>query len=809
VNRRALEAAVLLVSGVGIAYEVALMRVFAIGQWHHFAHMIISIAMLGFGASGAFLALGRARLRGHEAALLRAAAFLLTASLVACYELSQRVPFETYELAVDARQFGWLLVLYLVLTLPFFLVAACTTLAFFLAPRHIGRLYGFAMVGSGLGAAAVTFLLYAAHVSALPYVLALGAALAHLLLMRGTAWGRIRGYGLMAVAVGLLLAGRYAPVRVSQYKGLSYARQWPDATVVCERSGPLALVTAIRSALQRETPGQIGNYPMSRYGPLPAQVGLYFDAGAVSAINAFDGHDLAPFTFLDHVTAAAAYRVVDRPRVLVMGAGGGTEVLSALWHEATHVTALEMDRNVVAIMNGELRDFSGGLYARPDVSVVTAEARGFLEAHPEARFDLIHVPLFGAFTAAAAGVHALNESYLYTVESLRLCLERLSDQGVVCLSCWLKAPPRDAIKLFATAVAACERAGMARPNDHLAFVRSWNNASILMARSPLTPAQIEAIRAFCRSRAFDVAYLPDIDPSEVNQFTILERPAYYEAAQALCSPGREAFLEAYVFHVRPATDDCPYFFRFFRWASLGALWRGMGTQWVPFVEWGYLALVATLLQAAVASAVLILLPLVVLARPVEERGVKRWVVLYFAALGAAYMFLEIAFIQKLMLFLAFPVYAVAVVLTSFLVFSGLGSMVSGRRGGRPVRRVAWAVGAIILLAGLYLPLLPRVFAVGAGWPDAVKAAASIAIIAPMAFCMGIPFPTGLQRLSDRHDALVPWAWGINGCASVVGASAATLTGVHLGFRAVVLLALVAYLVAACALARLCAQDARR
>lgn len=789
-----LYAALFLISAVGIAYQVALMRVFSVVQWHHFAYMIISIAMLGFGASGAFLGLLRNRVRGRELRGLRVAAFLAAPSMPACVKLGQAIPFETYELTTQPGQLGYLLALYVVLALPFFFVASCITLAFLLKPDRIGVVYGVNLFGSGAGALAVVGLLHLGPPWIVAEALSLPLVVAYALLWAG----RPRRAAAHALLILLVLApfhSRLLPSsRISPYKPLSYTLQFPDAKVVAEAYSPLSVLTAVRSDLIRETPGQIANYPMSDYGELPEQVGLFFDAGAVSPIHRFDG-DLRPFTFLDYVASAAAYRLVDRPRVFVMGAGGGTEVLQALWHGARQVTAAEVDPNVFPMVASRFGEFSGDLYGRPEVRPVLAEGRGYLESHPDERYNLIHIPLFGSFAAAAAGMFALNESYVYTVEALELYLRRLEPDGVLLLTAWIETPPRNAIKLFATAAEACRRLGIREPARHLFFVRSWNNAAIGVSRAPLSAKQVEALRAFCLDRGFDLCWLPGMAPEEANRFTVLDRPVYYEAAKALLSPDREAFYADYLFYVQPATDNRPYFFRFFKWDSLPRLVRGMGGQWIPFVEWGYAALVATLLQGTVASLLLILAPLAVLGRTRGSRGAKRWVFAYFAALGAGYMFLEIAFMQILMRFLAYPLYAVTVVLTSFLIFSGVGSLLAQRFSDRPRPAVTTAALGIAVLSALYLLGLPELFTAGAPWVDGMKMAVATLALAPLATCMGVPFPVGLRRVADRHEALVPWAWGVNGCASVVGAALATLGAVHAGFVAVVALAVSLYALA--------------
>ncbi len=804
-----LHASILLIGALGISYQIALMRALSIAQWHHFAYMIISVAMLGFAVSGTVIALLRRRIAGNERPLLAAGALALSASLTICFALSQMVPFETLRLTSEPAQLRHLLILYLILAVPFFLVSWCVALGFLIEPRRVGRLYFFNMLGSGLGAGVVVALLFWVRPGLVPLILTAPAALAFSLAAVGL--GRRWQLGLLVpaalmLAVSLTTGGQQ--IRGSEYKGLAHALRLPDARVVARSQSPLSELTAVASSSIRETPGQLSGYPMRELGELPEQVGLYFDGGSVSAVSRFDG-TLEPFAFLDYVTGALPYRLTVRPETLVVGAGGGIEVLSALYHGARHVTAVEVDPSVHSLVREELREHSGGLYERDDVTLVLAEGRGFLEGRPDGSLDLIQFALLDSFSAASAGVHALAESYLYTTEAIQLYLRKLSPDGVLSITRWLKTPPRDAIKLFGTMVEATERAGIAEPGLHLAFVRSWNTGTIVLSRAPLSEGQIGAVRDFASERGLDVSYLPGIRRMDTNRFTVLDEPVYYEAATALLSERREQFYRDYAFHVRPASDDRPHFFRFFRWRSAGRFIEGTQHGWFNFVEWGYVALVATVVQAAIMGFLLVLLPLILFARGSGDglgaAGLGA-AAIYFSALGFAYMFLEIAFIQRFMLFLAYPVYAVAVVLTAFLVFSGLGAYAADRRltatageRGEPLKLVRVAVLLITAFGLAYLVAIPVVFRAAASWPDPGRVALSLLFLSPLAFFMGIPFPAGLQLVSDRRGRLVPWAWGLNGAASVLGAALATLLAVHLGFRAVVVLAFACYAAAAVAL----------
>ena len=784
--------AVALLGAVGLAYELVLMRIFSITQWHHFAYMIISIAMLGFGSAGTVLALVSARIKGREREWLGRASAGFAFSVPACYILGQRIPFETFHLTSSPLQLIDLLLLYLVLSFPFFLCAACINLALLLRPAKIGPLYGVNMVGSAAGVLFVTLLLFRFSPASLPALLSLPAVMAMWLLLRPLAlkWKGLLAAGVAALAV--LSLG--VPPRVSDYKGMSYVLQFPDSRVVARAGSPMSEVTAVASSLIRETPGQLSGYPMDSLGPLPEQVGLFFDAGSMSVINRFDG-DLSSLAFLDYVTAALPYHLVERPRTLVAGAGGGTDVLMALAHGAPEVTAVEVDPSVFPLIEEHFDAFSGGLYRRPDVRAVHAEARHFLQA-ARCEYDLLHISLMDAFAASASGVYALSENYMYTREALQLYLQRLSPRGILSITRWIKTPPRDTLKLFATAVEALEAEGVADPAAHLLWIRSWNTATVLAARRPWSARQLAAAEAFCETRGFDLCYAPGLSPDRANRFTILPRPLYYEAAQALLSGDRLPYYRNFLFHIRPATDDCPYFFRFFKWTAIRRLLGGMGTEWIPFVEWGYLALLATLAQGAAAAFICILAPLLAFRRKGIRAGSALPGMLYFGCLGLAYMFVEIAFIQKIMLFLAYPIYAVAVVLFSFLFCSGLGAAWSSRRVAGKPRRLRYCIaGLLAFLAGIAV-ILQIATPLLMSWPETARICAALLLPAPVAFFMGVPFPSGLGVIGSRQTPFIPWAWGVNGVLSVVAAPVAMLIAMHAGLTALVGIAAGLYLLAA-------------
>ena len=379
-------------------------------------------------------------------------------------------------------------------------------------------------------------------------------------------------------------------------------------------------------------------------------------------------------------------------------------------------------------------------------------------------------------------------------------LGRLERGGMLAVSASFDLPPRTALKLFATARAALARMAVAEPGERLVLLRGFNTVALLVKKgAAFGPEELAGLRRFARPRAFDLAYAPGMTRDEANRFNVLDEPYLYDGALALLGPGRAKFLADYKFDLRPARDDRPYFFDFFKWRSLPELLALGRRGAMPLIEWGYLILLATLVQAAAVSLVLILLPLAV-RRGRVARGRGR-VAAYFLLLGLAFLFVEIAFIQRLTLFLGHPLYAVAVVLAAFLVFAGLGAGVSPRlaarlpQGGR-VSALEAAVAAIAAIALTYLAALAPVTGFLITLPLEFKVPLALAAIAPLAFCMGMPFPLGLARVGREAPELVPWAWGINGCASVVSAVLAALLAIEFGFSAVVALAVALYLLAA-------------
>jgi spermidine synthase len=798
--------AISLLSAAVIGYEILLMRLFSIVQWHHFAYMIISLALLGYGASGTFIALARGWLLPRFRVVFAAFAAGFGVTAVGGFLIAQQVDFNPLEVLWDAGQPLRLLAIYLVLAVPFFCAASCVGLTFARFGGRTSVIYCSDLVGAGVGALAIILALFAFRpMTGLALLGGIGIAAAGLSLLEAGK-GRWIGAGLVALglASSFLWPERSLELRSSPYKALAQALQVPGAKIIGERSSPLGLLSVVES---RKTP--------LRYAPglslratqkIPPQIGVFVDGDAMSAITRYKGRRRS-LAYLDWQTAALPYHLTKRPHVLILGAGTGSDVLLALYHGARRIEAVELNPQIVDLVRRSYAGFAGGIYGLPQVEVHVAEARGFV-GRSRQHYDLIQLALLDSFSTSAAGLHALSESALYTVEALSLYLRRLAPGGTLAITRWVKLPPRDSLKMAATAIVALERSGVREVGRHIVVVRGWNTATLLVRQSPFDDAGIAAVKAFARARGFDLAYYPGMPRHEANRHNVLPQPYIYEGVTRLLGKQRDAYLTAYRFNIAAATDDRPYFFHFFKWGLLPELLSAPAAA-VSIVEWGYLVLVATLVQAVVVSLLLILAPLRRLRRRVSDAAGGRLfarVFIYFSALGAAFMFIEMSFIQRFVLFLSHPLFAVSVVLCAFLVFAGLGSALSvrlaalagGTRGTGFVRLFpVWpAVVGIVAIGTLYAVTLPLVFEALMSAPEGIRIAVSVGLIAPLAFFMGMPFPLGLREVSEAAPRLVPWAWAINGCASVTSTVLATLLAIHFGFTVLIGLAVVFYLLAA-------------
>jgi len=782
------------VSLATLAFEIALTRIFAVAQWYHFAFMSISIALLGFGASGSFLAVLPPRMTKKEAGLANCA-LLFALTIVGGYILVNYLPFDSYRIAWEPVQFLYLALNYLTLMIPFFLSGLIVGTLLASDPIRAHATYAANLIGSGAGCLAVWAFLPRFGASGT----IVAAAICGLLGAMAFAWPRERAATAASVAQRWLTTGRlsavawgliaclvmrpgFLEVRFSPYKALSQTLRVPGAQVTFSKWNTFSRVDAIESTAIRLAPGLSLACPHA----LPTQVGLTVDGGDLQPITRWSSTEDPRFT--SYLPTAAPYSLIPRAKALIIEPRGGLAVLTALHGGAGSVVAVEGNPLVAHVVKDIYGDFAGQLYRDPRVQLVTEGGRAYLHWSRDT-FDIIQIALSDTYRPVASGAYSMSESYLYTREAFVEALEHLAPGGILAATRWLQYPPSEGLRLGALALEAIAELGIREGDTHIMAFRGWATTTVLVKRQPFSPIEVERLRSFCATRQFDLIHYPGMMAHEANRYHVFEEPLYYNTfAELLAAPEPGGFYERYEYDVSPPSDNKPFFFHFFKWRQVPDILKLLGKTWQPFGGSGYLLLLLLLTLVVVISALLIILPL---RRRDDHQGDQApiRVLVYFAALGFGYLGVEIYLIQRFVLFLGQPVYAFSGVLVSLLLFSGIGSLLAPHI---PRRAGILGLVAMILLTSLLLPLLFDAFLSAS---LAARLLLTALCLAPLGLLMGLPFAHGLAVMGEIAPHLVPWAWAINGCTSVIASILAMILALSWGYGVVSTAAVGAYMVA--------------
>jgi hypothetical protein len=789
---------VFLVSMGALALEVVLTRIFSVTMWYHFAFLAISMALMGSAVAGVVLYFFPALTQPDNAQRwIGRAAALLAVAVPIIFLIYLQVPFRPVLMnrseGFSLLQLGYLALIYILLSIPFFLSGTIIALSLAAWSREAGRVYWADLTGAAIGClvsvAALQFLGGVNALLAISVVLALAAAA---FLYRSRGWIIASGFVLL-FTVGLLasnIAQPWVNIVVNKTGGeeptILYEKWNVHSRVTVYEPDVFPFFWGVSAPLWEQTIAEGGSWPHAL---------LLIDAVAGTPIQSFDG-DLSAVDFLRYDLTSLAYQLREAPNTLVIGPGGGRDVLAALTSGAPHVTAVEVNPAVIEAVRGPFAEFAGDLYRRPDVEAVVADARGFVERSPGG-YDIIQASLIDTWAAGGSGAFALSENSLYTREAFRSYYDHLSDTGLLTVSRWyLPDRPAETMRLVSTGMAGWEAAGVSDPREHVVVVikddaaraQTEGLSTTLFSKQPFTPDDVAQIEAVAGEMGYRVIYAPGLPPTE-------------EVGEFITNPDHAAFVRDYPLDISPATDNRPFFFNL---VLLGGLLdpslSGSGVYRTS-MEAIYV-LLAVIAISAVLSLLFVLLPLWL---GTKRRGLQRPTTLtlaYFGALGLGFMLVEIPTMQKLTVYLGQPVYSLAVVLFSLLLFSGLGSLWSGRWAAGRVNanmRYVFPVLVIFLLfhAAASSFILTQTLQLALAW----RLVVAVGLLAILGFLMGIPFPTGIRLEGRRHPTVVPWLWGINGIMSVLGSALATTLSIHIGFRLTLVVATLVYALAGILFAR--------
>ena len=776
-NSRAVLGLIFAASFASLAYELALIRVFSISLWYHFAFMVISIAMLGIGASGTALSVfpGLRDLRRVPGYTL-----LLAVILPASYLLANIVPFDPARLSWDRLQVLALGLFYLILAVPFFFFGLIVSTAYSALSREAHAIYAADLAGAGVGALAMVWLLSLGGPEMSVFLVS--TLLASRLLYQ-TGW-KVRVLSALVVAVSLsilYLHPSWIQPRISPYKPFSAAMQHPGAKLIATAYSPYSRVDLFKSPAARFAPGLSLTY----LDPLPDQTGIAVDAGDLYAMT--DDRDSRKLAFIRFLPSSLAYHMGRNQDVLIIEPKGGLALLTARLFGAGSISAVDSNPLLLDVM----REYDG-TQATPvfEHAVRPGFARTWLAASSRT-FDVIDFPIMGSSPSAAFG---FSEDYRFTREAFAEYLSHLKPEGLLSLSLYIVPPPRAELRLIAGLARSAEALGITDISRHVAAIRSWDTLTMIVKRSPLDAGDIRTLRAFARKMRFDLVYCPGMRPDEGNVYIKQTGNEYAEAFQQLVNrETRAGFVARYLFDIRPVSDDKPFFHYYLKIGNIRTTYQVMGRKWQYFIQEGYL-LPVLFVQVVVVSALLILLPLAGLKNNDATAAGRNpfFALSYFALLGIAYLFVEIAFIQKMILSLENASTAASTVIASVLISSGIGSVLGRRIGLFRSPRILPVLACLVSLYGL---LLPGIIGAMGGHTLAMKVVLSFFLILPAGILMGTPFPLGMSILGASAPRLIPWAWSVNGCFSVLAPILAVMLALSTGYQIVLFSGAAAYLAA--------------
>ena len=786
------------VFGISLAVlvlQIALNRIFSFTTWYHFAYVSVSLALLGFGASGSFLAafprLGRgdpARLLSRYSAVCAAGTLVMLVSL-GSMRLEPRLLVESW-----TGLFPFVLQFSLV-TLPFFFAGLAIAIGLREAGERANRLYFVDLVGAGLGCALAVPIIDAVGTPLAVVVVAglfalAGAAAAP------TGAGRLRVANLALAGALALLANPLVnalPFVPSQDKfiegfmrnGVVHHTHWSSifrTDLIGGRGGE------ITHGGYRGSPsaGSGGTSPLFK-GEYPPHRYIVHDGGA-SAILYQVKDGLRGLELFEHHVLTAPYVLREKPEVLIIGVGGGADVMNGLVNGASRITGAELDPHTVDLLVNRFRDFTGGIYDRPDVTLHAAEGRHFVRSTDQ-RFDLIQITGVDTLAALSSGAYVLAENYLYTVEAYLDYFRALRPGGMLSIGCFDLHPatglPRHALRFVAQSFEALRARGVANPADHILVIAEDNpmigHIEILTKLEPFTTAEIAAMEGFLAANAFAGWYLPGRPD---RQLPLMR--SFLEGSDA----ERERFFAEQFLNVRPTRDDQPFFFSYYRWSELFG--RRTEVEHGHTLATGQLVLALMLVLSILFSAFAILLPLVRVREGAAAMPGRFGFLGYFAALGAGFILAEISFVQRFILFLGYPTYSLTVTLFALLTSAGVGAWLSGRLPDDPRTTLPRLTLALSALVGCYLLALPRLFEAGLAFSLALRIGVSVVALTPLGMLLGMYFPYGIRLVSGLNRDFVAWAWAVNGCLTVMGSVASIMLAMTFGFEVVILLFVAIY-----------------
>jgi spermidine synthase len=770
VNTSRTVVAVALMSFTALLLELGLTRIFSVVLFYHFAFLAISVALLGLGAGAVFACLRREWLEQWTISGLGGALCSLNALVILA--VLEVVLHTSVSLSLNWPNFWRLTILYLVAALPFFVTGLLFSIVFARNSTRITQLYGADLLGGSLACLALVPLL---NFIGGPNTIVFASVVTALAAVTWAAPARRAIPTVIALALPLVIVANFHNKLID----IVYAKGM-------KRDAP---VYARWNALSRV---EVDNQGTAKV--------IVIDADANTFLMNTDPHHWREDYRLNSMAAAPSMANVLRPHgdFAIIGPGGGVDVLRAVANGSQSVTGIEINPIIANdIMRDHFADYAFHLYEIPEVHMHVSDGRSFIRNSRD-KYDVVQMTLVDTWASTAAGAFALSENNLYTVEAFREYFEHLKPDGMIAITRWEFAKPREALRVVAQAMEALHQLGVEDSSQNFIVVSDGSLDSdgkpvlVLAKKSPFTLEEQKAVLNHIEGSDGNGANL-NLHVLYMPATGVLPGMAHPAFAKLILGQDPQAFSASYPYNITPVRDNAPFFFFTLKPGQVFSGSDEGGIDWK--VNLGIAILGVVLIVSIAAVLLFLVLPL---ALSPDTRSGRSLRVLYFIAIGLGYIMVEIAFIQRFVLFLGYPTYALTVVIFLMLLSSGAGSLVSRKWFSEPTRVVV-ALAFIVIALLAYVFALPHMLEAMIGLTFAAKLAMSALLLGPLGFAMGMPFPSGLRAISCATSAakhgVVEWAWAMNAASSVLGSVLAIVIAIQFGLTITLTCGAVAYVAA--------------
>lgn len=768
-----------------LMYEILLTRIFSVTMWYHFAFMAISVAMFGM-TIGAILVyllpnyFTQERAKRH----LALSSLLFSISIVISFLTQLNIPFVPERSIVglfSIAELRYIVLTYITVSVPFVFSGICVCLALTKFPQHVSKLYAADLGGAALGCTLLIYTLRIADGPTAMIVIALFASIGTIFFVADRNHNKLLW---VAFVWSLVLASFSVVHTVQVYKQrpllrLIWVKGHREPRPLYEKWNSFSRITVWGDPNKQRKPfgwGLSPTYPSNRK---TRYLSILIDAGAGTILTAFDG-DLNALEYLKYDVTNLAYYIRSNSKVLVIGTGGGRDILSALVFKQKSVLGVEINKDIINVVNQRFGDFTGHLDRNPKVRFVNEEARSYV-ARLKDRFDIIQASFIDTWAATTAGAFVLTENSLYTVEAWKVFLKHLTPNGVLTFSRWyFRDRPGEVYRLTSLASTSLMQLGVKSPRDHIIIVKRMREktqndpngvGTILVSKEPFSDKDLDVIERVARKMQFDIVLTP--------RFSV-------DSTFATIASGKELdiFTAKFPINIAAPTDDSPFFFHMLRLRNMFN--RELWNQGVETFNMKAVFILGVLFIIVLGLTFLcIIAPLILTTKKVILKGALP-LFIFFMAIGFGFMLIEISQMQRLIIFLGHPIYGLSITLFTLLLSSGLGSYSTWKINnpgmmGSAIMRLLLLL-CILTIFGMFTPY---VLSIHRASTTMLRIFVAIGILFPLGLFMGMAFPLGMKIASIRSPLITPWLWGINGatsvCASVLAAVIALSSSISATF----------------------------